>query len=152
MSLQRDLACPTGRDRLPRHGETMSQTDSPTRQPPANRPLAKFSHPDITAKGETRASVRLDRLETLWINTGSLCNIECANCYIESGPANDRLAYITAAEAVAFLDEIASLRLGTSEIGFTGGEPFMNNDIIAMADAALARGFRVLMLTNGMVP
>lgn len=130
----------------------MSHIDSLSRQHPAVKTSPKFSHPDWTAKGEVRASVRLDRLETLWINTGSLCNIECANCYIESGPANDRLAYISAAEAVAYLDEIAALDLGTSEIGFTGGEPFMNNDIVAMVDAALARGFRVLLLTNAMVP
>ena len=45
-------------------------------------PLQKFSDPRITAKGETRATVALDRLETLWFNTGTLCNIECANCYI----------------------------------------------------------------------
>jgi hypothetical protein len=115
-------------------------------------PAAKFSHPDLTAKGERRASVPLDRLETLWINTGSLCNIECANCYIESSPVNERLAYITASEAIAFLDEIAALGLGTQEIGFTGGEPFMNKDIIAMAEAALARGHRVLILTNAMRP
>lgn len=130
----------------------MSQTNSLPQPMPATHLSAKFSHPDITAKGEARASVRLDRLETLWINTGTLCNIECVNCYIESGPTNDRLAYITAAETTAFLDEIAALRLGTSEIGFTGGEPFMNSELIAMADAALARGHRVLILTNAMVP
>jgi len=129
----------------------MSQSDSLAREL-ALAASRKFSHPDITAKGERRASVRLDRLETLWVNTGSLCNIECANCYIESSPTNDRLAYMTLAETVAFLDEIAALNLGTSEIGFTGGEPFMNPDIIAMTDAALARGFRVLLLTNAMLP
>jgi len=59
----------------------------------------KFSHPDITAKGETRASVSFRRLETLWINTGTLCNIECANCYIHSSPTDDRLVYFTAADA-----------------------------------------------------
>jgi hypothetical protein len=130
----------------------MSQTDSFVREPALAASSRKFSHPDITAKGEPRASVRLDRLETLWINTGSLCNIECVNCYIESSPTNDRLAYISLAETVAFLDEIVALNLGTSEIGFTGGEPFMNPDIIAMTDAALARGFRVLLLTNAMLP
>jgi pyruvate-formate lyase-activating enzyme len=130
----------------------MSQTDSPVREVPHAGARAKFSHPDLTAKGEPRASVGLDRLETLWINTGSLCNIECVNCYIESGPSNDRLAYMTAGETAAFLDEIVALGLGTSEIGFTGGEPFMNGDIIAMAGAALARGLRVLVLTNAMLP
>src|SRR3989337_2758001 len=58
-------------------------------------PLAKFSDPEVTAKGEKRARVALEALRTLWINTGSLCNITCRNCYIESSPENDRLAYIT---------------------------------------------------------
>ena len=61
-------------------------------------PHAKFSDPEITAHGEKRARVALEALRTLWINTGSLCNIECRNCYIESSPENDRLAYITRAE------------------------------------------------------
>ncbi|HEX7776252.1 MAG TPA: radical SAM protein [Parvibaculum sp.] len=114
--------------------------------------LAKFSHPDITAKGETRASVAFLKLDTLWINTGTLCNIECANCYIHSSPTDDRLAYITAAEAAAYFDEIAREGLSTREIGFTGGEPFMNPDILAMAGDALARGYEVLILTNAMQP
>ena len=112
----------------------------------------KFQNPEITAKGEARAAVALAGLRTLWINTGSLCNIECDGCYIESGPKNDPLAYITRNEAAAFLDEIARDGLGTQEIGFTGGEPFMNKDMAAMAGDALARGFRVLILTNAMAP
>ena len=38
------------------------------------------------------------------------------------------------------------------EIGFTGGEPFMNPDIIDMLGDALERGFQVLLLTNAMQP
>ncbi|MEM6666066.1 MAG: radical SAM protein, partial [Pseudomonadota bacterium] len=117
-----------------------------------DRPAAKFSHPDKTIAGEPRATVQLDRLDTLWINTGTLCNIECVNCYIESSPTNDRLVYITRAEAAAYLDEIERDGWGTREIGFTGGEPFMNPDMIAMAGDALARGFEVLILTNAMQP
>jgi hypothetical protein len=113
---------------------------------------AKFQHPSITAKGEQRASVPLTRLETLWINTGTLCNITCRNCYIESSPQNDRLVYISAAECAAYLDEIKTLRLGTREIAFTGGEPFLNPDMLAMTGDALGRGHNVLILTNGMQP
>ncbi len=112
----------------------------------------KFHHPDITAKGERRASVALGSLRTLWFNTGTLCNITCRRCYIDSSPRNDRLSYLTLAEVRTYLDEIARDRLPTAEIGFTGGEPFMNPDIIAMMDLALARGFRVLVLTNAMRP
>ncbi|MFU8817830.1 MAG: radical SAM protein [Pseudomonadales bacterium] len=112
----------------------------------------KFRDPDVTATGRPRAQVGLERLDTLWINTGSLCNITCANCYIESSPANDRLVYIRAAEASAYFDEIAELGLDTREIGFTGGEPFLNPDMILMLEDALARGFEALVLTNAMQP
>lgn len=92
----------------------------------------------------------LGRLETLWINTGTLCNLACASCYIESSPTNDALVYPTLAEVEPFLDEAGALDV--REIGFTGGEPFMNRDAVAMIAAALARGFDVLVLTNAMRP
>jgi uncharacterized Fe-S cluster-containing radical SAM superfamily protein len=113
---------------------------------------AKFSRPDLTATGEARARVPLVALHTLWINTGSLCNITCRNCYIESSPDNDRLAYITRAETAAFLNEIARDGLPVTEIGFTGGEPFMNPDMIGMLEDVLAGGFSTLVLTNAMQP
>ena len=112
----------------------------------------KFTHPRITADGRTRASVPLLRLDTLWFCTGTLCNLSCEHCYIESSPSNDALVYLTLAEVDRYLDEVAALDLGTREIGFTGGEPFMNPDIIAMLDSALSRGFEVLVLTNAMKP
>ena len=59
----------------------------------------KFRDPLITAEGERRAVVALTHLKTLWFNTGSLCNITCQNCYIDSSPTNDRLAYMTTPEA-----------------------------------------------------
>ena len=119
---------------------------------PAARPLdpAKFRDPSVTAKGEPRASVTLERLETLWINTGTLCNLACTSCYILSSPRNDALVYLTLAEAEAYFDEAG--QLGTREIGFTGGEPFMNPDALAMIRSALGHEFEVLVLTNAMRP
>lgn len=110
----------------------------------------KFSDPEHTVTGEPRAQVALRSLETLWLNTGSLCNITCANCYIESSPTNGRLAYLTADEARAFFNEAKPF--GTREIGFTGGEPFLNPDILKMLGDALSMGFEVLVLTNAMQP
>jgi len=114
--------------------------------------LHKFSDPHLTAKGERRAHVGLKKLETLWFNTGTLCNIECVNCYILSSPTNDRLVYLSTADVLGYLDEIATRDLGTEEIGFTGGEPFMNPDMLPILDETLGRGFKVLMLTNAMAP
>src|SRR5712692_2087303 len=112
----------------------------------------KFRDPFVTARGERRAQVALKSLDTLWFNTGTLCNLTCRHCYIESSPKNDRLVYLSTAEIADYLDEIEQLRLGTGLIGFTGGEPFMNRELPAMLDLALRRGFRVLVLTNAMKP
>jgi len=121
-------------------------------QPLGPTGYGKFEHPRITAAGETRASVRLSDPQTLWFNTGTLCNIECANCYIESSPSNDRLVYITADEVSDYLDQLDARGWGVAEIGFTGGEPFMNPEMIEMARRSLARGYAVLILTNAMAP
>lgn len=112
----------------------------------------KFRDPRTTANGEPRAHVRLQRLETLWLCTGTLCNLECRNCYIESSPRNDSLVYLTTDEVAEYLDEIQRENLGTRSIGLTGGEPFMNPDILAILEDALGRGFDVLVLTNAMKP
>ena len=112
----------------------------------------KFADPDTTATGARRATVEFEALHTLWFNTGTLCNIACTHCYIESSPRNDRRAYLRLDEMVAYLDEIAALGWPTSEIGFTGGEPFMNRDLVAMLETALSREYRALVLTNAMRP
>lgn len=112
----------------------------------------KFKDPFITAKGEQRAEVKLTNPETLWFNTGTLCNIECVNCYIESSPTNDRLVYITADEVSDYLDQLESRDWGVREIAFTGGEPFMNPEMIEITRRSLDRGYDVLILTNAMRP
>ncbi|MCB1396104.1 MAG: radical SAM protein, partial [Rhodobacteraceae bacterium] len=67
--------------------------------------FGKFRDRQVTADGQVRAHVALTRPDTLWFNTGTLCNIACANCYVDSSPTNDALAYISAAEVADFLDQ-----------------------------------------------
>ena len=124
----------------------MSEPAQPTLDP------RKFQDPFVTAKGERRARVPLRALETLWFNTGTLCNLTCHHCYIESSPKNDRLVYLNAAEVAEYLDEIQRGALPTSLIGFTGGEPFMNPELTAMLEDVLSRGLAALVLTNAMKP
>ena len=112
----------------------------------------KFRDARITASGYPRATVGLRHLKTLWFNTGTLCNIACRNCYIESNPKNDRLVYLSRSEVSTYLDEIERDGWNTEEIGFTGGEPFMNPEFLEMVEYCLSRGFRVLVLTNAMRP
>ena len=119
---------------------------------PQTANTGKFQNSLVTADGRTRASVALTRPDTLWFNTGTLCNIECVNCYIASSPTNDALVYLTSGEVRDFLDQIEARKWPIREIGFTGGEPFMNPQMIEMTRAALDRGYEVLILTNAMAP
>ena len=112
----------------------------------------KFKDQKVTADGSNRAFIEARNIKTLWFNTGTLCNIECKNCYIESSPKNDSLAYLTFEEVKSFIDEAVDKNLGTNEIGFTGGEPFMNKDIMKMIDYSLRKRLKVLVLSNAMKP
>jgi len=114
--------------------------------------FGKFDDPFVTVDGKSRATVSLSDPQTLWFNTGTLCNITCANCYIESSPANDALVYLTRSDVTTYLDQLDDREWNVREIGFTGGEPFMNPDMIAMAEAVLERGYEALILTNAMRP
>jgi len=117
-----------------------------------NTPAAKFTDPDLTASGEVRARIAYQGTRTLWFNTGTLCNIECLNCYIESSPKNDRLVYLSLKDVLPFLNELAEAGESGCEIGFTGGEPFMAPEIIDILRETLSRAHRVLVLTNAMQP
>ena len=108
----------------------------------------KFKDAFKTGKNEDRAYVDLVKLKTLWFNTGTRCNLQCVNCYIESSPTNDELLFITAKEVETYLNEIRELNLGTIQISFTGGEPFLNKDMLPILELCLTRGFNVLVLTN----
>ena len=112
----------------------------------------RFKDPIKTADGSERAFIEAKKIKTLWFNTGTLCNIECKNCYIQSSPKNDRLVYLTFNEVKSFIDEAIDKDLETEEIGFTGGEPFMNKDILKMIEYSLSKNFKVLVLSNAMKP
>ncbi|MEM7328406.1 MAG: radical SAM protein [Pseudomonadota bacterium] len=114
--------------------------------------IEKFRDPKVTAKGEVRARVAYVQTKTLWFNTGTLCNIECVNCYIESSPTNDRLVYLTVEDVRPYLDELETAGESAIEIGFTGGEPFMAPEMLEILRLVLQRGHSVLMLTNAMQP
>ena len=59
---------------------------------------------------------------------GSLCDLKCTHCYTASSPTNNRLEQITFAELRPHLDEAA--HFGVQKIYFTGGEAFINEDVL----------------------
>jgi MoaA/NifB/PqqE/SkfB family radical SAM enzyme len=83
----------------------------------------------------------------LWIYTNFDCNLRCSYCVARSSPNAPRRA-LGAANVQRLVDE--ALALGFSEIFFTGGEPFVLNDIYDMLTYSAAR-IKTTVLTNAMI-
>ena len=91
----------------------------------------------------------LRSLDTLWFQVaGTLCNIACTHCFISCSPRNHSHEMMPLAECERWLDEARAL--GVREYYFTGGEPFMNRDMLAILERTLRQG-PATVLTNGML-
>src|SRR5579884_2282803 len=120
-------------------------------------------HPEglqlISERGEQRGYVDPipGRLEDLWIMQGSICDLKCKHCYTASSPQNNWLQQITPAELRPRIEE--ARQLGVRTIYFTGGEAFVNDDVLRrkaarndnfLENLAMALDVaRVEVLTNG---
>lgn len=67
-------------------------------------------------------------LEDLWVMQGSLCDLKCKHCYTASSPTNSTLEQIRFEELRPHLEEARSC--GVQKIYFTGGEVFVNEDLL----------------------
>lgn len=93
--------------------------------------------------------VPLAGLDELWFQVaGTLCNLTCTHCFISCSPHNHSFEMLTFAEVQQALIE-AELR-GVKEFYFTGGEPFLNRELVPMLVRALDFG-PVSVLTNATV-
>lgn len=103
---------------------------------------------EITTAART-PSVPMLALDTLWFQVaGTVCNIECTHCFISCSPRNHSHEMMSLADVQARLDEARGL--GVREYYFTGGEPFMNRDMLPILAATLRQG-PATVLTNGML-
>jgi molybdenum cofactor biosynthesis enzyme MoaA len=94
-------------------------------------------------------TVPIPSLDTVWFQVaGTLCNLECKHCFVSCSPSNHRFGMMSLAEVEPYLAEAESL--GVKDYYFTGGEPFMNRELIAILEATLSRG-PATVLTNGVL-
>lgn len=88
-------------------------------------------------------------LDTLWFQVaGTICNLECTHCFVSCSPVNRSHEMLSLATVRRYLEEAAAL--GVRDYYFTGGEPFMNRELLAILEAALAYG-AATVLTNGVL-
>ena len=102
-----------------------------------------------TAEGNSRGFIQTHALDELWIHTGTACNLACPFCLEGSKPGDNRLQLMRFDDARPFIDE--ALILGVKQFSFTGGEPFINKDIVHILEYAL-RHRPCLILTNATQP
>jgi len=107
---------------------------------------ASWTH---TRAGVARGYIQPASLDELWFHTGTNCNLRCPFCLEGSKPGDNRIELISAAEARAYIDE--AIGMGVRKFSFTGGEPFVNPDMVAILDHALDHR-PCLVLTNGTEP
>jgi molybdenum cofactor biosynthesis enzyme MoaA len=93
--------------------------------------------------------IELEHLDHLWFQVGgTLCNLTCHHCFISCSPKNDSFGFLSLEEVKRRLRE--SVSLGVKEYYFTGGEPFLNPDMVAILEQTLLYG-PATVLTNGTV-
>lgn len=126
----------------------MSEPDTPTTTPSTTEATPPPRGYD-RVRGESAPRVELKSLDTLWFQvSGTLCNLACTHCFISCSPTNRTHEMLGLDEIRPHLDEAAAL--GVKEYYFTGGEPFLNPEMEAILEAALAQG-PTSVLTNGML-
>src|SRR5260221_9264422 len=93
--------------------------------------------------------VALAHLDHLWVQVGgTLCNLTCRHCFISCSPHNHNFGFLDLETVRRALDD--SVRFGVKEYYFTGGEPFLNRDMVAILELTLKYG-PATVLTNGTV-
>src|SRR4051794_8092035 len=93
--------------------------------------------------------VPLAHLDDLWFQVaGTLCNLTCRHCFISCSPHNHSFGFLDLETVRRALEESKSL--GVKEYYFTGGEPFLNRDMVPILELTLQYG-PASVLTNGTV-
>ena len=88
----------------------------------------------------------LDKKPIVVWNSTKACNLRCIHCYYTANlrPDPDEL---TTDEAKAMIDDLAAF--GVPVFLFSGGEPFLRDDLYELGAYAVAHGLRTVISTNG---
>lgn len=89
-------------------------------------------------------AIERDRVETLQLNLGYLCNLSCIHCHVNAGPRRTELMdRDTMALALAVAE-----RFAVRTLDLTGGSPEMNPQFRWLVEAARGHGLHVMDRLN----
>jgi radical SAM protein with 4Fe4S-binding SPASM domain len=75
------------------------------------------------------------------------CNFRCKHCYVPASYKKKARRELNTKEVFSILDQLKDL--GCFYLGFTGGEPFLREDIFKILWYAKRKGFQLIIYTNG---
>ncbi len=110
--------------------------------------------PLVNQRGERRAYIDFleengrPRLKDLWF-MWSVCNLECKHCYVSSSPRNKTLETQSLDEVQLLHEE--GTQFGMEHVYYTGGEPFVNPQMMPILEASLRKA-PTTVLTNATQP
>lgn len=105
------------------------------------------ANPSLIQQATKENSVLAGLESRLWLYTNFDCNLVCSYCVAESSPTTPRRA-LGLSNVQRLVDE--AVELGFQKVFFTGGEPFILNDIYVMLAHASSR-MKTTVLTNAML-
>lgn len=98
---------------------------------------------------DTTPVIELRSLDELWFQVaGTVCNLTCHHCFISCSPDNHSFEFLDFDDVDSALQQ--SVKYGVREYYFTGGEPFLNKQLVPMLKRTLQFG-PATVLTNGTV-
>ncbi len=102
-------------------------------------------HPTLPKLVETDfPAIRRDKLDTLQVNLGYLCNLSCLHCHVNAGPKRKELmTRATIDQLFEFIDQ-----QGITTLDLTGGAPEMNPHFKYTVSQAVQRGIRIIDRCN----
>jgi radical SAM/Cys-rich protein len=99
---------------------------------------------DFVERFET-GGLRRDRVTTLQLNVGKLCNMACHHCHVDAGPKRKEIMSGRVAERVL---EILATNPAVRTLDLTGGAPELNPEFRRMVTEARRLGRRVVDRCN----
>ena len=118
--------------------------------PPGGWRAERDEDPDMTSSIPVPRAP-LEALDELWFQvSGTVCNLRCRHCFISCAPDNHSFWFMTREQVREALDD--SIDLGVKEYYFTGGEPFMNQEMEAILADTLALGPATVLTNATLMP
>jgi|AP95_1055475.scaffolds.fasta_scaffold06725_3 sulfatase maturation enzyme AslB (radical SAM superfamily) len=109
------------------------------------------SAPELHTALVDAPSIPLVALDQLWFQVaGTVCNLRCSHCFISCSPENHSFWFLTREQVAAALAE--SVGIGVKEYYFTGGEPFMNHEMLGILEDTLRLGPATVLTNATLLP